>query len=182
MHSILSDSTILRYSVSYRPLLQAHRAIIHSYLFPAVSSPTVIVQSDNQGVAVVAGTPRNLTCTASLSNVDDITIMIDFTWSLNMSPILSSNRITMYLTSQSGNQSTYTSTLMLNPLDSSTDTGQYVCSVSVSSYPADLFITPTNASNGTHITVQRESVLIVFVRSCDASLYSSSPSCCNGGL
>ena len=169
MHFILSNSTTLRYSVSYRPLLHAHRATIHSYLFPAVPPPTVIVQSDNQGVAVVAGTPHNLTCTVSLSNVDDIMVMVDFTWSISMSPILSSNRITMYHTSQYGNQSTYTSTLMLNPLSSSTDTGQYVCSVGVSSYPADPFITQINASNSTHITVQRESVLIFFVRSCDST-------------
>ena len=124
---------------------------------PAVPPPTVIVQSDNPGVAVVAGTLRNLTSTVSLSNVDDITILVDFTWSINMSPISSSDRITTYLTSQSGNQSVFTSTLIFNPLSSSTDSGEYDCSVSVSSYHVDLFIEPTNASNSTSIIVQCES-------------------------
>ena len=106
---------------------------------------------------MVAGTPLNFTCTVSLSNVDDIVVMVDFTWSINMSPILSSNRMTMYLTSQSGNQSVFTSTLMFNPLYSSKDSGEHGCFVSVSSYKVDLFIASTNASNSTSIIVQRES-------------------------
>ena len=123
----------------------------------AVPPPTVIVQPDKPDVAVVAGTLRNLTCSISLSNVNDIIIMVDFTWSKNMSPISSSDRMTMYLTSQSGNQSVFTSTLMFNPLDSSKDSGEYGCFVSVSSYDVDLFIASTNASNSTSIFVQRES-------------------------
>ena len=119
----------------------------------------MIVQSDNPGVALVAGTLRNLTCTVSLSNVDDIIVMVDFTWSINTSPILSSDRITTYLTSQSGNQSMYTSTLMFNPLNKNTDSGEYGCSVYVSSYHVDQFIIPsTNASNSTSIIVQCESL------------------------
>ena len=128
-----------------------------NFPLPAVPPPTVIVQSDNLGVALVAGTPLNFSCTVSLSNVDDIIVMVDFTWSINMSPILSSNRMTMYLTSQSGNQSVFTSTLMFNPLYSSKDSGEHGCFVSVSSYKVDLFIASTNASNSTSIIVQRES-------------------------
>ena len=116
----------------------------------------MIVQSDNRGVALVAGTLCNLTCTVSLSTVDGITVMVDFIWSINMSPILSFDRITMYLTSQSGNQSMFTSTLMFNPLNN-TDSGEYGCSVYVSSYHVDLFIASTNASNSTSIFVQRKS-------------------------
>ena len=127
------------------------------FLFPAVSPPTVIVQSDNPDFVLVAGTLHNLTCIVSLSNADDIIVMVDFTWSINMSPISSSDRITTYLTSQSGNQSMFTSTLMFNPLSSSTDSGEYGCSVDVSSYDDDLFIEPTNASNSTSIIVQCES-------------------------
>ena len=126
------------------------------FLLPAVPPPTVIVQSDNPDLALVAGTLRNLTCTVSLSTVDDIIIVVDFTWSINMSPISSSDRITTFLISQSGNQSVFTSTLMFNPLSSSTDSGEYDCSVDVSSYDDDLFIEPTNASNSTSIIVQCE--------------------------
>ena len=117
----------------------------------------MIVQSDNPGVAFVAGTLRNLTCSISFSNVDDIIIMVDFTWSINMSLISSSDRITTYLTFQSGNQPVFTSALKFNPLSSSTDSGEYGCSVNVSSTDDDLFVEPTNASNSTSIIVQCES-------------------------
>ena len=116
----------------------------------------MIVQSDNPSVVLVAGTLRNLTCTVSLSNMDDIIIVVDYTWSINMSPFLSSDRITTYLTSQSGNQPVFISTLLFNPLDNNTDSGAYGCSVSVSSYHVDLFIEPNNASNSTSIIVQCE--------------------------
>ena len=116
----------------------------------------MIVQSDNPDVAMVAGTIRILICTVSLSNVDDIIVMVDYTWSINMSPISSSDRIITYPISQSGNQSVFTSILIFIPLSSSTDSREYGCSVYVSSYDDDLFIEPTNSSNSTSIIVQRE--------------------------
>ena len=116
----------------------------------------MIVQSDNPDVAMVAGTIRILICTVSLSNVDDIIVMVDYTWSINMSPISSSDRIITYPISQSGNQSVFTSILFFIPLSSSTDSGEYGCSVYVSSYNVDPFIESTNSSNSTSIIVQRE--------------------------
>ena len=123
---------------------------------PAVPPPAVIVLSNYPDRALVAGTLRILICTVSLSNVNDIIVMVDFTWSINMSPVSSSDRITTYLTSRSGNQSMFTSILVFIPLSSSTDPREYGCSVDVSSYNVDVFIEPTNASNSTSIIVQRE--------------------------
>ena len=78
-----------------------------------------------------------------------------------MSPVSSSDRITTYFISQSGNQSMFTSTLMFNPLSSNTDSREYDCSVDVSSYDDDLFIEPTNVSNSTSIIVQCELRIII---------------------
>ena len=129
-------------------------------LLPLLPVPplTVIVQPTNPDVPMIAGTPHNLTCTVILTNVNDISVKVNFTWITNMTELTSTNRITTYLTSQSGNLSTFTSTLMFNPLDDSVDSRMYHCNVSVDSEPSSEFITPTTATNTTNdIDVQRES-------------------------
>ena len=106
---------------------------------------------------MVAGTARNLTCTITLTNVDDIIVMVNFTWSGDGGSLPSIPRISTSGTSQSGSQSSYTSILIFNPLDSSTDSGEYLCVVMVDSVPTDTFITSTAANNTLSITVERES-------------------------
>ena len=62
---------------------------------PPVPPPTVVVQPVNPAVPMVAGTARDLTCTINLTNVDDINVMVNFTWSTPMGILLSSSpRIT----------------------------------------------------------------------------------------
>lgn len=121
-----------------------------------VPPPTVVVQPVNPSVLMVSGTARNLTCTVTLAHVNDISVAVDFTWISNMTELNSTNRITPYLTSQSENLSTFTSTLIFFPLDDSVDNGTYRCNVSVDSDPSSVFITPTTATNTTRIDVQRE--------------------------
>ena len=121
---------------------------------------------------MAAGTARNLTCTVILTNVDDIIVMVDFTWNVNGGSLPSLTRISTSGTSQSGNQTNFTSTLIFNPLDNSTDSGEYLCVVMVDSVPSDTFITPTAANNTLFITVECESlssaVLCVIV--CDVTV------------
>ena len=89
---------------------------------------------------------------------NDINAMVNFTWGTPMGMLLSSSpRITSISgTNQSGNQSTFTSTLSINPLDSDVDTTMFACLVSVNSDPTDSFIIPTAANSSVDITVQRE--------------------------
>ena len=107
---------------------------------------------------MIAGTARDLTCTITLTNVEDINVMVNFIWGTPMGMLLSSSpRITSISGSmQSGNQSTFTSTLSISPLESVVDTTMFACLVSVNSDPADSFIIPTAANNSVDITVQRE--------------------------
>ena len=106
---------------------------------------------------MVAGTARDLTCTITLTNVDDINVMVNFTWGTPMGMLLSSSpRITISGTTQSGNQSTFTSTLSISPLDSVVDTTMFACLTSVNSDPTDRFIIPTAANSSVDITVQCE--------------------------
>ena len=130
-------------------------------LFLLVPPPTVVVQVVNPNEPLVSGTARNLTCTVTLANVNDINVAVNFTWITNMSELTLTNRITTYLTSQSGNQSTFTSTLIFYPLDDSVDSRMYRCNVRVDSAPSSVFITPTTATNTTNIDVQRESIIAV---------------------
>ena len=123
-----------------------------------VPPPMVTAQPTNPDVPMIAGTPRNLTCTVTLTNVNDINVTVNFTWISNMIELTSTSRITTYLTSQSGNLSTFTSILMFNPLDDSVDSRMYRCNVSVDSEPSSEFITPITATNTTdNIDVQCES-------------------------
>ena len=101
---------------------------------------------------MVAGTARDLTCTITLTNVDDINVMVQFIWVTSME----SPRITFSDSMQSGNQSTFNSTLSISPLDSVVDTTTFGCVVYVNSDPTDSFIIPTAANNSVDITVQRE--------------------------
>ena len=117
----------------------------------------MLVQPVNPSVPMVAGTARDLTCTITLTNVDDINVMVNFTWGTPMGMLLSSSlRFAIYLHTQSGNQSTFTSRLSISPLDSVVDTTTYDCSVDVNSDPVDSFVTSTSASNSTNVTVQCE--------------------------
>ena len=134
----------------------------------------VIVQPTNPAVPMIAGTPRNLTCAVILTNVNDISVTVDFTWISNMIELTSTSRITTYLTSQSRNLSTFTSTLMFNPLDNSVDSRMYCCNVSVDSEPSSKFITPTTATNTTIIDVQRESIITICMHNIHVYFYSSS--------
>ena len=123
----------------------------------AVSPSTVLVQPVNSSVPMVAGTARDLTCTITLTNVDDINVMVNFTWATPMGLLLSSSpRITISGATQSGNQSTFTSTLSISPLDSVVDTTVFSCLVSVNLDPTDSFVIPTTANNFIDITVQCE--------------------------
>ena len=121
-----------------------------------VPPPTVVVQTVNPAVPMVSGTARNLTCTVTLAHVNDISVAVSFTWITNMIELNSTSRVTPYLTSQSGNLSTFTSTLIFFPLDDSVDNRTYRCNVSMDSDPSSVFITPTTATNTTAIVVQRE--------------------------
>ena len=107
---------------------------------------------------MVAGTARDLTCTITLTNVDDINVLVDFTWSTPLGSVLpSSPRINAISgTTQSGSQSTFTSSLSISPLDSVADSTVFSCLVNVSLFPADSFVIPTTANNSVDITVQRE--------------------------
>ena len=134
----------------------------------------VIVQPTNPAVPMIAGTPRNLTCIVILTNVNDISVTVNFTWISDMIELTSTSRIATYLTSQSGNLSTFTSTLMFNSLDDSVDSRMYRCNVSVDSEPTSEFITPTTATNTTIIDVQRESIITICMRNMHVYFYSSS--------
>ena len=123
---------------------------------------------------MIAGTPRNLTCIVILTNVNDISVTVNFTWISDMIELTSTSRIATYLTSQSGNLSTFTSTLMFNSLDDSVDSRMYRCNVSVDSEPTSEFITPTTATNTTIIDVQRESIITICMRNMHVYFYSSS--------
>ena len=129
---------------------------------------------------MVSGTARNLTCTVILANVNDISVTVKFTWISNMIELNSTDRITTYLTSQSGNLSTFTSTLIFYPLDDSVDSRTYRCNVSVNSEPSSVFITPTTVTNTTTIVVQRESIIAIRVHyacisiTCIACVYLNS--------
>ena len=115
------------------------------------------VQPVDPSVPMVAGTARDLTCTITLTNVDDINVMVNFTWGTPMGMLLSSSpRFSIYQPTQSGSQSTFTSILSINPLDSDVDTTMFACLVSVNSDPTDSFIIPTAVNNSVDITVQRE--------------------------
>ena len=129
------------------------RFAITQFSSPAVPPPTVVVQPVNPFIPLVAGTARDLTCTISLTNVNDINVMVNFTWSTPMEILLSSSpRITNISgTTQSGNQSSFTSTLSISPLDSVADSTVFVCLVDINSDPADSFVTPTTANNSVDI-------------------------------
>ena len=131
-----------------------------------VPSPKVSVEADTTQV-MYAGTARNLTCTTTLNNVDDIIVMVDFIWRQGII-IFPTNRISTSSLSQSGNQSSFTSFLIFNPLDNNTDSGEYQCVVTVNSDPTDDYITPVNATNTTSIIVQCEYsytlIIVVTVR------------------
>ena len=129
---------------------------IQLIVLPAVPV-AIVVQPVNLSVPMVAGTARDLTCTITVTNVDDINVMVNFTWATPMGLFPSSSpRITISGATQSGNQSTFTSTLSISPLDSVVDTMMFVCLVSVNSDPADSFIIPTAANNSVNIIVHCE--------------------------
>ena len=118
----------------------------------------MLVQPVNPSVPIVAGTARDLTCIITLTNVNDIDVMVNFIWGTPMGMLLSPTpRITSISGSmQSGNQSIFTSTLSISPLDSVVDTTTFACLVSVNSDPTHSFIIPTAANSSVDITVQSE--------------------------
>ena len=61
-------------------------------------------------------------------------------------------------TTQSANQSSFSSTLSISPLDSVNDTAAFACLVNINSDPADSFVIPTTANDTVDITVQRKSI------------------------
>ena len=122
--------------------------------FTAVPPPSVSVQPDTTQV-MYAGTARNLTCTVNLTNVD-IVVIVYFNWSKGNITFATTDRVSVTASSQSGNQSSFTSSLMFSPLDSSTDSGEYQCEVIVDSDPTDDFITTTGVTDTAIITVQRK--------------------------
>ena len=107
---------------------------------------------------MVAGTARDLTCTINLTNVDDINVMVNFTWSTPMGILLSTSP------TQSANQSSFSSTLSISPLDSVTDSTAFACLVNINSDPADSFVIPTTANDTVDITVQREYWVTIHVQ------------------
>ena len=106
---------------------------------------------------MITGIARNLTCTITLTNVDDIIVMVNFTWSFDGGSLPTVPRISTSGSSQSGNQSNSTSSIIFNPLDSNTDNGNYRCVVMVDSNTADTFITPIAANNNLSVAVECES-------------------------
>ena len=158
--------TVLLYCISY-----------------AVPLPVVSVQPVG-GSIMVTGTARNLTCTITLTNVDDIIVMVDFTWSRGGESLPS---LTRFSTFQSVNQSKFTSTLIFNPLDNNTDSGEHLCVVVMDSLPPDTFISPITANNTLTITVECESpssallhlCMCVSVCVCACPCSSSPSSLCN---
>ena len=111
---------------------------------------TVVVQTVNPAVPMVAGTARDLTSTINLTNVDDINVMVSFTWRTPMGTLLSTSP------TQSANKSSFSSTLSISPLDSVTDSTAFACLVNINSDPADSFVIPATANDTVDITVQRE--------------------------
>ena len=152
-------TTISQSTVSAKYLFFSIVLCMHVYtLFSPVPPPTLVVQPVNPSIPMVAGTARDLTCTINITNVDDIIVMVNFTWSTQMEILLTSlPRITTISgTVQTGNQSSFTSTLSISPLDSVVDTTAFICLVSINSDPSDNFVIPTTANNSVDITVQRE--------------------------
>ena len=144
------------------------------FSLPLVPPPVVLVEPVNRNITMVAGTARDLTCTITLTNADDINVMVNFTWSTPMGMLLSSSpRITISGTTQSGNQSTFTSTLSFSPLDSVVDTTMFSCLVSVNSDPTDSFIIPTAANSSVDITVLREHLCMITIVNYSVLLFSN---------
>ena len=109
---------------------------------------------------MVAGTARDLTCTITLTNVDDINVIVNFTWSTPKG--LSSPRITTNSSAvQSGNHSFFTSILSISPLDNVADTTVFTCSVNVNSDPAESLVIPTTVNSSINITVLGEYCMLV---------------------
>ena len=134
----------------------------------------MLVQPVNPSVPMVAGTARDLTCTITLTNVNDINVMVNFTWGTPMGMLLSSSpRITISGINQSGNQSTFTSTLSISPLDSVLDTTMFSCLVSVNPDPIVSFIVPTAANSSVDIIVQREYLFMITIINYSVLLFSN---------
>ena len=74
----------------------------------------VVVTPDDPEREFVVGTTRAFTCTASVTNVDDITLMANFTWYILSSSFHISG---MQNTSQYEKLSNITSSLSINLLD-----------------------------------------------------------------
>lgn len=137
-------------------------------LYYAVGPAVVLIQPDASGVVV--GTTRNLTCTIFLTNVADIIMMVDFFWFSEFKPLLPP-RITTSLTTQSGNQSSFSSRLIFNPVLSS-DTASYRCTVTVNANPVDVFVSPTTFTS--LIEVQCKSMQATYKHCFLTMVYSSS--------
>ena len=124
----------------------------------------MLVQPVNPSVPMVAGTARDLTCTITLTNVDDINVMVNFTWVLQWDYYYHHHQESLSLAGRSLVTSLSSPpTLTSSPLDSVVDTTMFACLVSVNSDPADSFIIPTAANNSVDITVQCECYTNVIV-------------------
>ena len=125
---------------------------------------------------MIAGIARNLTCTTTLTNADDILVMVNFTWSIDGMSLPTLPRITTSGTFQSGDQSSFTSTLIFNPLDNNMDSGEYLCVVMMESVPPDTYITPTITNNTLFITVECESTcMYIIIPLCDMTALVPTP-------
>ena len=104
------------------------------------------ITSDYSG-QLFSGTPLALTCTLNLSAIDTI-IGVTSQWTHKGAMVTNSSRIKQCITIIAPN--TFNTTVYFNPLNSTSDDGEYTCTFAITS---DLLLSNSNTNASIHISV-----------------------------